>query len=240
MASLLMNSVVGDILAQPARYFSSVRRGHLFSKRPVGSPCAVGIQSPISQRRSMGTESPKELRYRLPHLNNVEDAEKYRSGGFHPMHLGDTLKGGRYRVLHKLGYGGFSTVWLARDENQNRIVSLKVLTADASRQPTELKLLRHLDKYVQANPWRSNIIATLDDFTINGPNGTHLCYVSQPGGPSISAISDSPGEIAGTRRLRAPLARKLARQLARAVSFIHDVGIVHGGRLSGGESEAAC
>ncbi|KAL9126699.1 MAG: hypothetical protein Q9175_007877 [Cornicularia normoerica] len=176
----------------------------------------------------MGTESSKELRYRLPHLDNVEDVEKYRSGGFHPIHLGDALKGGRYRVLHKLGYGGFSTVWLARDENQNKLVSLKVLTADASRQSRELQLLRHLDEHAQANPWRGNIIATLDDFTINGPNGTHLCYVSQPGGPSLSAMSDSPGEIAGTRRLRAPLARKLARQLAKAVSFMHDVGIVHG------------
>ncbi|KAL9129215.1 MAG: hypothetical protein Q9217_002284 [Psora testacea] len=176
----------------------------------------------------MGTEASKELRYRLPRLNNVEDVEKYRNGGFHPIHLGDALKGGRYRVLHKLGYGGFSTVWLARDENHNRLVSLKVLTADASRQPTELKLLRHLDEHAQNNPWRGNIIAIVDDFTIDGPNGRHLCYVSQPGGPSLSAISDSPGEIAGTRRLRAPLARKLARQLAKAVSFIHDVGIVHG------------
>ena len=231
-ASLLMNSFVGDILAQPVRFFNSVRCGHLCSIWRVVSPRGVRIQSPTLQRRSMGTESSRELRYRLPHLDNVENVEKYRSGGFHPIHLGDTLKGGRYRVLHKLGYGGFSTVWLARDENQNRIISLKVLTADASRQPTELKLLRHLDNYVQANPWRSNVVASLDDFTIDGPNGTHLCYVSQPGGPSLSAISDSPGEIAGTRRLRASLARKLARQLAKAVSFIHDVGIVHGGTLS--------
>ncbi len=235
-----MISIVGDIHAQLARYFNSVRGGHLFSSRHVGSPCAVGIHTLILQRRSMGTELSKELRYRLPHLDNVEDVEKYRSGGFHPIHLGDALKGGRYRVLHKLGYGGFSTVWLARDENQDRLVSLKVLTADASRQPTELKLLRHLDDHAQANPWRGNIISTLDNFTIDGPNGTHLCSVSRPGGPSLSAISDSPGEIAGTRRLRAPLARKLARQLAKAVSLIHDVGFVHGGRLVGGGSETSC
>ena len=228
------------VLAQSARYFNSIRGRPLFSWRRIGCPCAVGTQTLIFQLRSMGTESLKELRYRLPYLNNVEDVEKYRSGGFHPIHLGDALKGGRYRVLHKLGYGGFSTVWLARDENQNRLVSLKVLTADASRQPTELQLLRHLDEHAQASPWRGNIIAALDDFTIDGPNGTHLCYVSQPGGPSLSAISDSPGEVAGTRRLRAPLARKLTRQLAKAVSFIHDVGIVHGGTLSGGGSEIAC
>ena len=45
----------------------------------------------------------------------VEWAELYRPGGFHPIHIGDTLHEGRYRVIRKLGYGSFSTVWLAVD-----------------------------------------------------------------------------------------------------------------------------
>jgi hypothetical protein len=40
---------------------------------------------------------------------------EYTTGGFHPVALGDTFKDGRYIVRHKLGHGGFSTVWLARD-----------------------------------------------------------------------------------------------------------------------------
>ena len=39
----------------------------------------------------------------------------YRPGGYHPVALGDTMKDGRYKIHHKLGYGGFSTVWVARD-----------------------------------------------------------------------------------------------------------------------------
>ena len=39
----------------------------------------------------------------------------YRPGGFHPVCLGDTLKDDRYKIYHKLGFGGFSTVWLAND-----------------------------------------------------------------------------------------------------------------------------
>ena len=229
-----MSHFVRATLPQLARYSNSVRDSQSPPSGRVRFPRVVGIQLPMSRRRSMAANSPKELRYRLPRLNNVEDVEKYRKGGFHPIHLGDALKGGRYCVLHKLGYGGFSTVWLARDKHQDRLVSLKVLAAEASQQHKELMLLRHLDKHVQADPWRGGIIATLDDFTIDGPNGTHCCYVSQPRGPSLSAISDSPGEIAGTRRLRAPLARKLARQLAKAVSFMHDVGIIHGGTMNAG------
>ena len=232
-----MNYLVRATSAQSARYSKNLRGSRLFPKKCVGAPPAVSIHTPISQRRLMSAESPKESRYRLPRLDNVEDVEKYRSGGFHPIHLGDALKGGRYHVLHKLGFGGFSTVWLARDIDHDRLVSLKVLTAEASRHPTELKLLRHFDKHAQDSPWRCNIIAILDDFTIDGPNGRHACYVSHLGGPSISAISDSPGEILGTRRLRAPLARRLAQQLAKAVSCMHDVGLVHGGLLSAGRIE---
>ncbi|KAM0800808.1 protein kinase [Usnea florida] len=178
--------------------------------------------------RLITVKSPEKLRYRRPSSDDVEDVEKYRKGGYHPIHLGDVLKGGRYSILHKLGYGGFSTVWLARDEYQDRLVSLKVLTADAPEPQKELRLLGHLDKHVQDDPRRGSIVAICDDFMIDGPNGTHLCFVSRLGGPSLSTLLNSPGEIAGTRRLRAPLARKISRQLARAVSMMHDVGIVHG------------
>lgn len=80
-------------------------------------PQVVGIQLSTSR-----CKLSKELRYRVSHLDNAEDAEKYRKGGFHPIHLGDALHGGRYCVLHKLGHGGFSTVWLARDRIQDRLV----------------------------------------------------------------------------------------------------------------------
>ncbi len=49
-------------------------------------------------------------------LHTQESMARYRPGGFHPVTLGDAFKAGRYKVCHKLGYGGFSTVWLARDQ----------------------------------------------------------------------------------------------------------------------------
>ena len=48
-------------------------------------------------------------------LYTEESLSRYRPGGYHPVTLGDTFKNGRYHVRHKLGWGGFSTVWLAKD-----------------------------------------------------------------------------------------------------------------------------
>ncbi len=188
----------------------------------------------ISQRCSSRTYATKGMQYQLPRLDNVEDVERYRRGGFHPVHLADTFEGGRYRILHKLGYGGFSTVWLVRDEVLQRFVSLKVLTADASHQQKELNMLRYLDHDAQGSPRRDTIVSILDNFTFEGPNGTHLCYVSPVGGPSIAQLLDCPGQVAGSRRLRADLARKLAEQLASAVCFLHSLGITHGGKKNPG------
>lgn len=46
----------------------------------------------------------------------VEDVQGYRLGGCHPLCLGDHFQNGRYQILRKLGYGGYPTVWLAKDK----------------------------------------------------------------------------------------------------------------------------
>ena len=225
-----MNQFVKVTLARQSKFYKSALSRKLYFMIPTIIEASQNIYIPPSQIQWV-TPKTTQLRYQVPHLDNVEHVEKCRSGGYHPIHLGDTFKEGRYRVLHKLGYGGFSTVWLALDKNQDALVSLKVLTAEASRQSTELNILQHLSNQAQGNPWRRNVISSLDRFSFKGPNGTHLCYVSQLGGPSISAMTHSPGEVTGTRRLRAPLARRLAQQLAGTVSLMHEVEVVHGGML---------
>jgi len=43
-----------------------------------------------------------------------EDASQYCRGGYHPVVIGDIFDN-RFRVVRKLGWGHFSTVWLCRD-----------------------------------------------------------------------------------------------------------------------------
>jgi serine/threonine-protein kinase SRPK3 len=47
--------------------------------------------------------------------DSVENLNDYKPGGYHPGDIYPTRDNPRYRVLHKLGYGSFATIWLARD-----------------------------------------------------------------------------------------------------------------------------
>ena len=42
----------------------------------------------------------------------AEPRERYTEGLYYPVQIGDILDR-RYRIEHKLGWGGYSTVWLA-------------------------------------------------------------------------------------------------------------------------------
>jgi len=55
-----------------------------------------------------------------------EGIKEYQVGGYHPVHLGEVLVG-RYVIVQKLGWGQFSTVWLAKDmKHESTYVALKV------------------------------------------------------------------------------------------------------------------
>ncbi len=170
-------------------------------------------------------------------FDHVEDVEAYRPGGFHPIHLGDFLNDRRYRIVHKLGYGGFSTVWLARDETCHRWVAIKVIAADASADGdggnfgTEQRIAGYLERspHVAEHTAHAYLATVLDEFQLAGPNGCHTCLVSTVAGPSVAQLCYAPGQVAGTRRLRGDLARKVAGQAAMAMAAMHSAGVVHGG-----------
>jgi hypothetical protein len=46
---------------------------------------------------------------------DAEPLHRYRFGGYHPVKLGDLFQNGRYKIIHKAGWGGYSTTWAARD-----------------------------------------------------------------------------------------------------------------------------
>ena len=155
----------------------------------------------------------------------LERLGEYQPGGYHPIHLGDHLGASdRYCVLHKLGHGGFGTVWLCRDTQDARYVAVKVMVGDVTPSQLHDLKLAGLDRSV---PGAEHIATPLDHFSVEGPNGTHQCIVLPVLGPCVS-----PDLWIGMEKDPGLVLRKLAYQAAQAMDFLHKNGMCHGGRVS--------
>lgn len=157
--------------------------------------------------------------------DDVEDLEQYRIGGYHPTLIDDSFQGGRYTVVHKLGYGGYSTIWLARDHQQHRYVSLKIKVGETSSSSNENKIMRLLGGRDAKEEGRRFVPKLPDEFSVTGPNGNHSCLVGEPAGLNISASK----EMSTNWKFPVESARSIAAQLAMGLLYIHNHGICHGG-----------
>ncbi|KAK7404162.1 hypothetical protein QQX98_010066 [Neonectria punicea] len=151
----------------------------------------------------------------------VEPLEEYQDGGYHPVHLGDCFgPSDRYRVIHKLGYGGFGTVWLCQDTSNATYVSLKILASDIKSDELMDLTLAGLD---QSIPGAEYIAMPLDHFTVEGPNGSHKCLVLPVLGPSVS-----PDLCVASNKDAGAVLRGMAYQATEAMNFLHKNQVCHG------------
>lgn len=109
-----------------------------------------------------------------------EDVTQYRRGGYHPIQLGEILFS-RYRIVRKIGWGHFSTVWLSRDLVDEKYVALKIVKSAPSYTDTAADEIRLLQVIGNADPFdgnRERVVKLLNHFIVLGPNGkclqTHL------------------------------------------------------------------
>lgn len=146
--------------------------------------------------------------------NRVEPLHQYRQGGLHPILVGEIL-GGRYGVFDKLGHGQSSTVWLCLDRKSRgfKWCAVKVLAAEVSTEDSnELRFARILR---QMHLKGSHLLPPFDHFWIEGPNGRHLCLVSDVVGPSITSVLVTDP-------------RDILFQAAESLQFLHQHGMCHG------------
>jgi serine/threonine protein kinase len=104
---------------------------------------------------------------------SVEPFEGYTAGGYYPLQIGHRLGPlQRYRIVHKLGHGGSSTIWLALDERMARYVAVKIAVSDLDR-PFESSILKSLRSNKEGTGDTQAGIATipaiLDEFEVEGP-----------------------------------------------------------------------
>ncbi|KAI5827060.1 kinase-like protein [Schizophyllum commune Tattone D] len=144
----------------------------------------------------------------------------YQPQGYHPLKIGDVLSSSssRYRIMHKLGFGGYATVWLAQKlDEPGTFVALKITTAlgQGDKEATMLE--------AAANGWDdvrpSHVLNLQDKFELSGPNGIHAVLVTEVLVPLL-ALKQRP---------LSPRWRKVAAYgLVQALAQLHRVDVVHG------------
>ncbi|KAG6016847.1 hypothetical protein E4U54_000349 [Claviceps lovelessii] len=113
------------------------------------------------------------------YLIDEERIPEYQPSFFYPVHLGHVYDG-RYQTVTKLGWGSCSTIWLARDLQDHRYVTLKFYVHHAP----ENRELPFYERLSQVMPSRHAGIARirnlLSSFKVVGPHGTHIVLVLEP------------------------------------------------------------
>jgi eukaryotic-like serine/threonine-protein kinase len=131
--------------------------------------------------------------------------------------LGDPAKIGRYRIIRRLGQGGFGRVYLARDDELDRPVAIKVPnpdcvvhTEDVQAFLTEARVLAKLD--------HPNIVPVHDV----GRAEDGICFVVS----KLIEGSDLAVRLAQTRP-RFEYSADLIATVAEALHYAHTRGLVH-------------
>jgi serine/threonine protein kinase len=86
-------------------------------------------------------------------------------------------------------------------------------------------ILQHLRAGNVNHPGRKFVFSLLHKFSLSGPNGHHLCLVSEVGGCSITESKENNPDFMfplGT-------AKAIAAQVTMGLAYMHSNGMGHGG-----------
>ncbi|KAI3161482.1 hypothetical protein DTO012A9_8978 [Penicillium roqueforti] len=165
---------------------------------------------------------------RIPtsHAIEEETIPGYVAGRYYPTRIGEILKD-RYQVVGKLGFGVSSTVWLARDMDYRRYVTLKIFiksTTMGQQLDDELKIYKRIESAPRNHAGRKYVRSLLDSFDINGPEDKHRCLVHPPLWESmLDFLFRNP-----VQRLPTPILAVTLHRLFLALDYLHtECKIIH-------------
>lgn len=169
-----------------------------------------------------------------------ESPLEYRPGGYHPVMPGDvyTSEFAQYRIVRKLGWGHFSTVWLAQ--------VMACTSAQLHHAYVAIKVVKLGRNYAEAAEDEIRILGAMhgphvtrlhDHFLVEGPNGKHICMAFELLGENILHIIIKHKAVRLLLRessiphppLVIPLSsvKVIARQLLEGIDYMHRHGVIH-------------
>ena len=182
--------------------------------------------------------------------DNSEDEgiSSYKINGYHPVHIGEVLLK-RYIIMQKLGYGHFSTAWLALDTKFGTYVAIKIQKSaqqyiDAAYDEVEIlqelanhnfdpSWLKSLKEYYKNEPEKleeiesiehTNIVQLLNSFIYHGQNGKHFCMVFEIVGVTLLELI----KRYNYKGIPLPFIRIITKQILIGLDFLHRIcHIIH-------------
>ena len=127
------------------------------------------------------------------------------------------LVNNRYQVERSVGRGGMAEVFLAKDVLLDRPVVLKVLFPEFATDPAFVERFRR-EAQAAANLSHPNIVAVYDWGTLNNTYFIAMEYVA---GRTLADFLKEKGSLSTTQ------ACDIAIEVASALGFAHDNGVVH-------------
>ena len=177
-----------------------------------------------------------------------EGLEDYKPDGYHPVHIGEILLE-RYVIMQKLGYGHFSTAWLALDSKYGNYVCIKIQKSEERyilAAYDEVEILQELSKHYYDKEWiksleeyykdepeklksihkkeNSHVVQLLNSFIYYGQNGKHFCMVFEVMGVTLLEIIKKYNY----KGIPIPLVRVITKQILIGLDFLHRIcHIIH-------------
>ena len=177
-----------------------------------------------------------------------ERLEGYDPCRYYPVRYGDVFNE-RYDILAKLGYGEYSTVWLARDltvsdrslgslvdnvlgcGRVHRFVAIKVLTNDSDdyqKKSKEREILERISSADPTHPGYRLVRTLLDSFEIAGPSGNHICLVHKPMREDLATLLR---RFKGRTELAGYFVKSILKHMFLALDYLHTAcHVIHTGR----------
>ncbi|KAJ4480093.1 kinase-like protein [Lentinula aciculospora] len=152
--------------------------------------------------------------------------------GFARIKAGDTIgQQDRFSVVRRLGWGMYSSTWLAKDHQDEKHVAVKVLTGFATRLAhegltPELDVLRKLSTSPHgAEPKEGHCLSLHSNFLHPGraDTGPHLCLVTDVFGGDVEHLK----RIYARNGFPLSLAKRILLHTLKGLTTMHQQGIVH-------------
>ncbi|XP_018327044.1 SRSF protein kinase 1-like isoform X2 [Agrilus planipennis] len=149
-----------------------------------------------------------------------ESIDDYGIGGYMPVQPQQILHR-KYKVLRKLGFGHFSTVWLCENIHDKSYLAVKIVKAASAFcevATDEIKILGFAMGNDRNHIGRKHIVEFFCNFTETSVNGPHVCMGFELMGPSLYRLivqSDFQGiQLSGVR--------SIMKQVLRGLVYLHN------------------